>query len=86
MRAFLLLILLLAGCDDSEWERRAHRADVNEKIRQDCVPQEGSTVVVGYYRGYLVCRHISPTERLGKKGPHVKVEATVVLHVDHLTE
>lgn len=81
-----LLLLLLTGCDAADFERRVHRANVNERIRENCVPEEGSVVIVGYYNGHLICKHVTPIEKYTKKGPHVTVDQKTVIPTEHLTD
>lgn len=64
----VVVALLWLTSNDASFKRLQHRAEVNERIRNECIPQGGQQVIVGWYRGRLVCRLYVPS------GRHASVE------------
>jgi hypothetical protein len=81
----ILLLLLLAGCN-SEFAKTMARAEVNERIRLNCVPEQETFVVVGWHKGYLVCKHVFVNERPSKREPHIDIEPRKVASVEELVD
>ena len=80
IRIALVFALLLAACDSAEFERIRARAELNERIRNAVMPQqENSYVMVYWYRGHLIAKHVTPAVQVYQKGsPHVDVEPHVI--------
>ena len=46
---------------DSDFKRLQHRAELNQKIRNACVPVGNQKVIVGWHDGRLVCSVYTPS-------------------------
>jgi hypothetical protein len=72
----ILLVALLAGCDWQELERIQHRAQINDRIRNACVPELDAFALCRWRADRLVCVHWMPNlDRKDEGDPHIKREA-----------
>lgn len=51
------------GCDGSEFDRIRQRTEINERIREHCIPAEGEKVIVAWYRGFLICTRYAVSDQ-----------------------
>lgn len=54
---------LQLGCDGSEFERIRQRTEINERIREHCIPAEGEKIIVAWYRGFLICTRYAVSDQ-----------------------
>lgn len=73
MLVAILALALLAGCDWSDLERIQHRAQINDRVTRNCVPEIDSFVQCRWKGGDLLCTLYTPRERRSPDEPHIEI-------------
>ena len=75
---YLLIVLLLSGCDSAEYDRLQAAAEYRERFFNGCLPREGDTVTAQWVNGKLICERTTPTGRYGRSFPHTENRIAIV--------
>ena len=73
---YILLFVLLMGCED--FERELAMADYRERFMEACMPRRGDLVTIEWVKGKLVCQRTTPTGRYGPTFPHSENRIAIV--------
>ena len=75
---YLLIVLLLSGCDSAEYDRLQAAADRRDRIARACVPEEGQKIIVTRDGQTIYYRRIQTSPRYGRDFPHVEVKLNLI--------
>lgn len=75
---FFWMLALLTGCDNAEFERIRHRAQINESFRSNCLPAGDEKVIVQWRDGLLICGRANNRNRRVGNTPAIVANAEEV--------
>ncbi len=75
---FFAVLAVLSGCDNAEFDRQVHRAQINEAFRSQCLPYGDEKVIVQWRDGLLICGRANNLNRRAGNTPAIVAHAEEV--------